>query len=129
MDDASLARFNAVVERMPRIAAAVDAFTDSALQQQVYYSLLNMLDPEPVDPEPDDRTVPAERERDDLVEALRLTVEYVGTDVLKPQPGWTWFDVLSKYAPEVAAQFAGTASSAEADQQRPIIRHPTLQEM
>ena len=29
-----------------------------------------------------------------LVEALRLTVEYVGTDMLCPEPGWDWFDAL-----------------------------------
>lgn len=41
----------------------------------------------------------------DLVEAIRLTVEYVGTDVLHPGEGWTWYDALLKHAPEVAARF------------------------
>ena len=29
-----------------------------------------------------------------LVQALRLTVEYVGTDLLHPGPGWDWFEAL-----------------------------------
>jgi hypothetical protein len=35
------------------------------------------------------------------LEALRLTVEYVGLDTLHPGPGWSWFDVLSQ-RPEYA---------------------------
>ena len=42
----------------------------------------------------------------DLLEALRLTVEYVGTEMLPAKPGWTWFDVLSKYSPQRASKFA-----------------------
>lgn len=30
------------------------------------------------------------------LEALRLTVEYVGLQTLRPFPGWSWYDVLSK---------------------------------
>lgn len=37
----------------------------------------------------------------EALEALRLTVEYVGLQTLRPFPGWSWFDVLSKY-PEYA---------------------------
>ena len=36
----------------------------------------------------------------ELVEALRLTVEYVGTQTLPPIPGWEWYDALSKHLPE-----------------------------
>jgi hypothetical protein len=41
----------------------------------------------------------------ELVEALRLTVEYVGTDTLPPLEGWSWYDALKKYAPDIAKQF------------------------
>lgn len=48
----------------------------------------------------------AERELDaaveELTEAIRLTVEYVGFDVLPAETGWSWFDALMKYAPEKA---------------------------
>ena len=37
----------------------------------------------------------------EALEALRLTVEYVGLQTLHPRPGWSWYDVLSKY-PEYA---------------------------
>lgn len=36
----------------------------------------------------------------ELIEALRLTAEYVGLDVLRPDPGWDWYDALSKHMPE-----------------------------
>lgn len=39
----------------------------------------------------------------ELCEALRLTVEYVGTGLLPPNEGWSWFCALKKYAPEDAA--------------------------
>lgn len=55
----------------------------------------------------------------DLVEALRLTVEYVGLDVLPPREGWSWFDALSKHAPSRAAQLAAKA-------QPPAFRSPIL---
>lgn len=42
---------------------------------------------------------------DELTEALRLTVEYVGNEVLPAREGWTWFDVLKKYRPAVAEEF------------------------
>jgi len=48
-------------------------------------------------------TTPEIRE---LTEAIRLTVEYVGNDTLPALEGWSWFDALRKYAPEVAEQFA-----------------------
>lgn len=38
----------------------------------------------------------------EALEALRLTVEYVGVDVLRPRPGWSWYDVMSK-RPEYAS--------------------------
>ncbi|MEU8023693.1 hypothetical protein AB0B88_15910 [Micromonospora haikouensis] len=43
---------------------------------------------------------------DELVDAIRLTVEYLGTDTLPPVPGWSWYDALRKYAPHVAERFA-----------------------
>lgn len=42
----------------------------------------------------------AERERL-LVEAIRLTVEYVGLDTLPAVVGWSWYDALMEVAPEV----------------------------
>lgn len=41
----------------------------------------------------------------DLVEAIRLTVEYTGTDVLPPLPGWSYYDALKKHAPDIAEYF------------------------
>jgi hypothetical protein len=38
----------------------------------------------------------------ELCEAIRLTVEYVGTTMLPPIEGWSWYDALVKYAPETA---------------------------
>lgn len=35
-------------------------------------------------------------------EAIRMTVEYVGTDTLPPHEGWSWYAVLKKYAPATA---------------------------
>lgn len=43
----------------------------------------------------------------ELADALRLTVEYVGTDTLPPLPGWSWFDALSKHAPIMLEGFQG----------------------
>ena len=43
--------------------------------------------------------------RNDLTEALRLTVDYVGLSTLPAIPGWTWFDALTKHAPGIADQF------------------------
>lgn len=39
---------------------------------------------------------------DELTDAIRLTVEYVGLDILPPVIGWSWFDALTKYAPDQA---------------------------
>lgn len=41
----------------------------------------------------------------ELCEAIRLTVEYVGTDILPPLRGWSWFDALSKHDPATAQRF------------------------
>lgn len=43
---------------------------------------------------------------DDLVEALRLTVEYIGLTALPPIEGWSWYDALRKHRPEVAEALA-----------------------
>ena len=42
---------------------------------------------------------------EDLTEAIRLTVEYVGTETLHPIEGWSWYDALLKYAPEKVSPF------------------------
>jgi hypothetical protein len=41
----------------------------------------------------------------ELTEAIRLTVEYAGNDLLPAIPGWSWYDALVKYAPDVAQAF------------------------
>lgn len=38
----------------------------------------------------------------ELTEAIRLTVEYVGTGMLPAIPGWSWYDAMVKYAPNDA---------------------------
>lgn len=43
-----------------------------------------------------------------LAEALRLTQEYVGPDLLPPVPGWSWFDALQDYAAQYDGPEAGT---------------------
>ena len=42
---------------------------------------------------------------DELTEAIRFTVEYVGLETLPPTEGWSWYDALLKYAPEKAKAF------------------------
>lgn len=42
---------------------------------------------------------------DDLADAIRLTVEYVGNDTLPALAGWSWFDALMRYHPEIAEEF------------------------
>ncbi len=41
---------------------------------------------------------------DELTLALKLTQEYVGDGLLPRLPGWSWFDALTKYAPEMLGQ-------------------------
>ena len=47
----------------------------------------------------------------ELTEAIRLTVEYVGMDTLPPIEGWSWYDALVKYAPDVAEHFVEWTSA------------------
>jgi hypothetical protein len=42
---------------------------------------------------------------EELTEAIRFTVEFVGTDTLPAIEGWSWYDALVKYAPEKAKAF------------------------
>jgi hypothetical protein len=42
----------------------------------------------------------------ELCEVLRVTVEYVGMQVLPPLEGWAWYDAMVKYEPETAQQMA-----------------------
>ena len=39
---------------------------------------------------------------EDLTEAIRLTVEYTGGEILPAIEGWSWYDAMVKYAPEKA---------------------------
>lgn len=43
---------------------------------------------------------------ENLTEAIRLTAEYTGPDILYPGRGWSWYDALCWYAPEKAHEFA-----------------------
>ena len=54
----------------------------------------------PVDMEPK-----AEQDIYALTEAIRLTVEYIGNAWLPPIAGWSWYDALVRYRPELAAEF------------------------
>ena len=47
-----------------------------------------------------------ERSVEELTEAIRFTVEYVGNDTLPAKEGWSWYDALKKYAPKKAKAFA-----------------------
>lgn len=58
---------------------------------------------------------PATDAIEELTEAIRFTVEYVGTETLPPIVGWSWFDALSKYAPEKAGRFRPTHQSERTD--------------
>jgi hypothetical protein len=42
--------------------------------------------------EPDWRSIAAQ-----LAEAIRLTREYVGDDLLPAQPGWSWYDAMQRF--------------------------------
>lgn len=52
-----------------------------------------------------DRAAVPDAANRELTEAIRLTVEYVGNDMLPAIEGWDWYDALVKYAPEVAQAF------------------------
>lgn len=41
-----------------------------------------------------------------LAEALRLTVEYVGTATLPALPGWSWYDALTAHYPAMAEELS-----------------------
>lgn len=41
----------------------------------------------------------------ELIEVLRLTVEYIGNDLLPAELGWSWYDVLTRHAPAIAEEF------------------------
>lgn len=53
----------------------------------------------------DDFNVLAEQAVHDVADALRLTVEYVGTGTLPPIEGWSWYDALRKHAPHMLTGF------------------------
>lgn len=57
-----------------------------------------------------DRTI---AEREELVEALRLTHEYVGWQMLPPVEGWSWYDALRKHHPTYVARVETAAAFRE----------------
>ena len=44
----------------------------------------------------------------DLADAIRLTVEYLGLDILPAQPGWSWYDALTKHNPALLRQIVNS---------------------
>ena len=49
----------------------------------------------------------------ELIEAIRFTVEYVGTAMLPPIEGWSWYDALSKYSPATAEALKAKSRGSE----------------
>ena len=47
---------------------------------------------------------------EELTEAIRFTVEYIGTAALPAVEGWSWYDALTKYAPDKARALAANTS-------------------
>lgn len=39
---------------------------------------------------------------EELAKAIHFTVEYIGYDHLPAVPGWSWYDALRRYHPELA---------------------------
>lgn len=62
----------------------------------------------------------------ELCDAIRLTVEYIGTDKLPPIPGWSWYDALCKYAPEMVDRFEPRGRIVDLGNQ---IHHITFNQM
>ena len=60
---------------------------------------------------------------DELTEAIRLSIEYTGNDVLPAIEGWSWFDALKKYAPEKAQRFVDNPLSFPETKQDPYKTH------
>jgi hypothetical protein len=44
----------------------------------------------------------------DLAIAIQHTVEYVGYDTLHARPGWSWYDALTRHAPELLDSMRGS---------------------
>ncbi|MGW3511195.1 hypothetical protein [Streptomyces sp. NPDC000994] len=63
------------------------------------------------------RAEQAEAAAADLAQALRLTREYVGEDMLPAVEGWSWFDALRRHAPHEL-----TAEERAAEPARPTLR-------
>lgn len=59
-----------------------------------------------------------------MAEAIRLTREYVGPHLLPARQGWSWYEVLAKYAPDVLeaiVQAEGTSTYAFEDDSKPEV--------
>ena len=57
----------------------------------------------------------AKAEADDLAEALRRTVDYVGLRTLPAIEGWSWFDALRKHRPDLVAELTAAPRPASHD--------------
>lgn len=61
----------------------------------------------------------------ELAQALRLTREYVGEELLPPVEGWSWYDALRRHAPhELPAVVPAGAGEEPADETREAEAHP-----
>lgn len=72
---------------------------------------------EVVRPIPQEASFPTLSDWEFLLQALIHTVEYVGLNTLKPYVGWSWFDALTKYAPDhveyLKSVWSGTSDQAD----------------
>jgi len=50
--------------------------------------------------------------RDELTTAILHTVEYIGTEMLPPIEGWSWYDAMVKHAPDLLQALAIPAKPA-----------------
>lgn len=67
--------------------------------------------------------VKLQRDVDVLVEALRLTVEYVGNDTLPALEGWAWFEALQRVRPDVAQRFVERPVLSDRADDGNLVRH------
>lgn len=51
---------------------------------------------------------------DELADAIRLTVEYVGNDTLPAIEGWSWYDALKRHRPGLLVGFPEPSGSGSA---------------
>lgn len=60
----------------------------------------------------------------ELAEAIRLTREYVGADLLPAVDGWSWYDALRRWAPEYLPQGQPSIAAVESEASQPDDGYP-----